>query len=960
MFEITYNDSDTLQNFIDADKAYHGAVYDFTFEGRFIVYHFFVKDTARYVALDSMTGYGSEMTHRRKSNLFDHRSYHSMTPMVLASIKYTGDKRYLNVMVSNPLEAIESIFRTILPEYGFTVREAQIKLSQDMYLGLAGKQVAICEAEVGAGKTLAYLIASFVAKNRYAAEHGFSLPVTISTSSIELQKMIVEKEVPQLSRMLQDYGLIKHPLCAVVRKGKEHYFCKARYYDYLNKIMTHKEKYQNLLDYFTANNIAVRAFDLDLWDMPAAIKGKVCVKGGCSRCEYRDDCCYSCYVKAANDTGAVDFQVTNHNMFLTSIKASDSEATSRIIQKSPYVVIDEAHKLLEAAQTTFGEQFSEGIIQKYINSVRYLKSDRVKDNVYYLLDKARKANQQLFAMLRRIIPDGEFNDERTFGITIPDAGVSLILRLAETIATIEARRKPHRGAYEMDGKRIIKMLDQFVRQNNSNVWFELMDGSSLYLCCCPRNLADVMEKNVWNRSVSYVLTSGTMSDGRDFSFFKKENGIARLPKYLVSECTTVSPFDYQNHTRLYIPEDMPLPDNKSEGYINAITERILRLIDATNGHTAILFTSYKVLHSVYERAIHRLGKYEVFCMTRNSRKVISDFRKSRNGVLFASGSMWEGVDCIGDGLSSVIIVRLPFPLRSATMEQKKEAVGDVAKFVHEYAVPEMLIKLRQGVGRLIRCETDTGVISILDSRAANGSYVPRVKMALLKYPTVDSVEEVKAFMETVKGEDQLSVSGGGVDGLFLKINADAQLLQFPHRFQKGHGVSGKAGNGLGNDVINLSGTAVGKHPLEIFPTVLGAGLGFVCINAHILPAWVVTDVGAVMIHLGCQRVMHGILAIGNSGIRRHPKGYRHLGSKLDLFYGSRHGLLLCIKYRQLHILLVSEDIASPYRDEFRGKYCPVSGRFSWRERRLHVHGFVRPVLPSGRGDPTLRRGSDTE
>ena len=197
-----------------------------------------------------------------------------------------------------------------------------------------------------------------------------------------------------------------------------------------------------------------------------------------------------------------------------------------------------------------------------------------------------------------------------------------------------------------------------------------------------------MEKNVWNRSVSYVLTSGTMSDGRDFSFFKKENGIARLSKHLVSECSTASPFDYQNHTRMYIPEDMPAPDNKSDDYINAITESILRLIDATNGHTAILFTSYKVLQAVYERAIHQLGKYEVFCMTRNNRKVISDFRKSRNGVLFASGSMWEGVDCVGDGLSSVIIVRLPFPLRSAAMEQKKEAIGDVAKFVHEYAVPE--------------------------------------------------------------------------------------------------------------------------------------------------------------------------------------------------------------------------------------------------------------------------------
>lgn len=191
---------------------------------------------------------------------------------------------------------------------------------------------------------------------------------------------------------------------------------------------------------------------------------------------------------------------------------------------------DEAHKLLEAAQTTFGEQFSEGMIQKYINSVRYLKSEKVKDDAYnYFLDKARKTNQQLFAMLRKLIPDGEFNDERTFGITIPDAGVSLILRLAETIAMIEAGRKPHRGAYEMDGKRIIKVLEQFVRQNDSNVWLELEDGNSLSLCCCPRNMADVMEKNVWNRSVSYVLTSGTMSEEGTFRSSRRKTELPASP-----------------------------------------------------------------------------------------------------------------------------------------------------------------------------------------------------------------------------------------------------------------------------------------------------------------------------------------------------------------------------------------------------------------------------------------------
>lgn len=167
------------------------------------------------------------------------------------------------------------------------------------------------------------------------------------------------------------------------------------------------------------------------------------------------------------------------------------------------------------------------------------------------------------------------------------------------------------------------------------------------------------------------------------------------------------------------------------------------------------------------------------------------------------------------------------------------------------------------------------------------------------------------------GKHQFTVSGGGVDGLFFKINADAQFLQLPYRFQKGHGISGKPGYGLGDDVIDLSGTAVGEHPLEILPAVSGAGLGFVGVNAHILPAVMVADVGAVMIHLGRQGVKHGILAAGHSGVCRHPEGLGHPGCKLDLFYGSWHGILLCIKYRQLHILLVSGDIASPYRDEFQ-------------------------------------------
>ena len=234
----------------------------------------------------------------------------------------------------------------------------------------------------------------------------------------------------------------------------------------------------------------------------------------------------------------------------------------------------------------------------------------------------------------------------------------------------------------------------------------------------------------------------------------KENGIDRIRKELVFTSTTPSPFDYKRNTRLYIPDDMLHPDNDSKKYIKRLSERICDIVDATNGHTAILFTSYKVLSSVYELTRERLAKYDVICMTRSNKTAISEFKRSKNGVLFASGSMWEGVDCIGDSLSSVIIVRAPFPMRSATLEQKKNDIDHVPTFIQTFAVPEMLIKLRQGVGRLIRSENDTGLVSILDCRVAeDGKYQDKVMTVLAKYPKVETLEEVKEFFKAVKPKE---------------------------------------------------------------------------------------------------------------------------------------------------------------------------------------------------------------
>ena len=253
--------------------------------------------------------------------------------------------------------------------------------------------------------------------------------------------------------------------------------------------------------------------------------------------------------------------------------------------------------------------------------------------------------------------------------------------------------------------------------------------------------------------MSHVLTSGTLSDGTDFEYFKAENGLDFIPHRLLLESRTESPFDYTNHTRLYIPTGMPTPDNDNEDYFKTIADEIYRIIKATNGHTAILFTSYKTLNLVHDLLRDRLTAYDTICMTRSNKNAITDFKKSKNGILFASGSMWEGVDCVGDCLSSVIIVRLPFPMRSALMEEKKNNCDSVGDFVDRYCTPNMLIKLRQGVGRLIRCESDTGVVSILDPRAISKSYSGKIGQALHKFPKVDSAQEIESFMRGVKDEE---------------------------------------------------------------------------------------------------------------------------------------------------------------------------------------------------------------
>ena len=759
MYEITYKESE----FLNSPQASEGAIYDFTFGNRYDIFHRPKGKVFEYIALDRTTGKTSWVLERKTP--MDASEYPDITFQILYSIKYTGDPRCRGANSYSAMELMDIIFKVLMPKHGYSFREQQYEMALSIFHGLNYRKVTLCEAEVGTGKTMAYLVAGFLAK-LYDKSYSFmGYPVTITTSSIELQKSIMEKELPALSAMLMDFGVIQQPLTAVLRKGKDHYFCLRRYREYLHTISLFPHKYSETVDRVKALDLMYGTLDLDPVPLNPYIKARICVKGACQNCSCADRCEYTRFLETASKPYNFDFQITNHNLFLTAQKSRADHATKGGLLPCNFCIIDEAHKLIDTASDVFSASLNFSEVEDYIKAVKYKGGNDIKRHIEYfqLLKEAERLNRKLtstFSMYK-FKPSEDVCQVR---IEITEPMNTTIKKLVKVLRKIGSWSAPKGASDANTAQPLVEKLSAFLLPEGNEamdareniVWISYDKSTNTKtLCCMPTEMKDSLRSSLWaSINTHFALTSGTMKDDTGFSFFKDELGITGcLDRYSVSEFSCESPFDYRNHTRLYISEDTPIPDMQDSEYIPAIAREVVKLVKATHGHTAVLFTSYKALNAVYNLVKDELTEYPLIKMSRSNKTAITQFKNSRNGVLFASGSMWEGVDCAGDILSSVIIVRLPFPLRSQTMEFKKMNCKNTKEFVQKYAVPQMIIKLRQGAGRLIRNETDTGVLAILDARAAKGGvYRKRVLNTLRKYPLVSSISDVASFIDSIKDE----------------------------------------------------------------------------------------------------------------------------------------------------------------------------------------------------------------
>ena len=640
-------------------------------------------------------------------------------------------------------QEVEKIFRVLLPEQELAVREEQIRLCHEMLDTLLGERIALCDAGVGIGKTYAYLVACVLMRKYSILMERNSLPkqhpVVVSTSSIALQKAILSEYIPFLSRVLVEQGIIQTPLRAVVRKGKEHFVCDNRLEQRIEAIR-HKQK--NAVPKEALLSLR-KHYDMDtVKDLSGFDRRLVCVPKFCPReCPGRQTCRYQRYLEESKKQD-VFLQICNHN-YLLADAFHRREEYKPLLADYRALVVDEAHKLPEAARQMFGKN---------------LCMDDIREIAYYLEREhqnveARTLKAGMYSIFTIIMEShiSSHGIKENFQLTGECEfclweGIQMIERMMEQLKGVVPKWVLNRL---QEAKEV---LECFLQKNSKYVLHLRMDKENIpVLCAASREIPQLLREMLWDReqTLSVILTSGTLKAGKGFARTLQMTGLEGRTD--VQSYVAESPFAYEENCLLYLPKTLRKCKRGSREEVEMVAGQIHSLICSTYGHTLVLFTSYTLMGSVYQ--ILRDGiPFPMVEVWRHSQEEILRFKTMENAVLFAAGSCWEGVDFPGDMVSSLIIVKLPFAVPDPISEAEKETYESLEDYIQAIIVPDMQKKLRQGFGRAIRTETDTCVVSILDFRAVKGGkYHEDVMCALPPCQMAEELREVQDFIRSRKG-----------------------------------------------------------------------------------------------------------------------------------------------------------------------------------------------------------------
>ncbi len=638
----------------------------------------------------------------------------------------------------------------------YEYREGQVRMANEIAVAFESKKHLIVEAGTGTGKTLAYLIPAI------AASIKLKKRIIISTGTKNLQEQLMEKDIPFLQKALPA------KFSAAYMKGRSNYACLYRInksdnqpiLDGMDQMDNFNEVRQWVRETATGDRAELTYLpeNLSFWNRINA-KGDTCIGQKCPDFEP----CFITRMRSGAD--AADIVIVNHHLFFADLNVRGNQF-GKVIPDYGAVIFDEAHLIEDIAADYFGVQVSNFQIDELARDVSDLPiSDAIV--VAGLTKLSAKviglADQFLIRFTKARGSEGRFplltdefetrgSDGETHSTPLGEAYQVLDEALArmETDADIFSEKLPEAESVVKRVKQVRSDLSFIVKQADRNYvhWLELR-GRGVFLQASPVDVSSLLKEKLFDKVDTCILTSATLSSNGSFNFIRDRLGLDREK---TNTLVAHSSFDYENQAIVYLPKSMP--DPRSPEFTQFAASEIVKIVQVTRGRAFVLCTSNSSMNALYELVSSRIG-YPCFLQgTMSKTGLLEKFRGTSNAVLFATSSFWQGVDVQGEQLSCVIIDKLPFAVPSDPI------VAARAKFIDEnggksffdYSVPQAVISLKQGIGRLIRSSSDRGVIAILDPRLRTKGYgrdflnsLPRMRI------TGDLDDVAELFRETANG-----------------------------------------------------------------------------------------------------------------------------------------------------------------------------------------------------------------
>lgn len=649
----------------------------------------------------------------------------------------------------------------IFPQY--EKRDSQVGMLRAVCDSFNGDEICAAEAGTGVGKSLAYLLPAVA----WAEQNGER--VVVSTNTINLQQQLVEKDIPLVKRVLGVDTKV------VLVKGRGNYLCQVRLAEALEEMSLFDERDPDLLAIREWARTTETGDRTDLSFYPADdLWSKVCSEADAClglRCRFREVCFV---LKARREAAAAKLLVANHHLLFADLAfrmAGPGFDDPAVLPAFKRIIFDEAHNIEKAATSFFSQGFSRFLLARHLGRLHRKRKGRVTGHLPALAKLLGKSplTRKIPPIIAEVLENAQAVDEACLGLLGEEASLLLdgqglprlvqaaggaLAALSASIRSLDAGfadvfdRIAQKGvSVETENlvwdckvqlsrlRGIADISDRFRAGEpgtNDIFWMEAARGGkaerSARLVITPLSIAPLMRKAVFEPFKTIVLTSATLTVAGSFSYWAGRIGLSlrggtagREPLLL----TFPSPFNYRENVLLGVPTDAPAPD--SSGYRGFLSRFISEVLRASRGAGLVLFTSYALLREVAEAVRPALSAEGIRLLKQGDgdrARLLDAFRAEQSSVLFATDSFWEGVDAPGETLQVVVLCRLPFRVPSEPILRARMAAieSEGGNPFAELSLPDAVVRMRQGFGRLMRRHDDRGVVLILDSRIVTKQY----------------------------------------------------------------------------------------------------------------------------------------------------------------------------------------------------------------------------------------------